>query len=135
MKPILQRLQTSLAGATENVRWSKLWRALRRDQNESGRKRRGTLKSVTKTAALALCVFGLTAIASAFILYWWYTHDLQAPNEALADSGIGASTAFDRTGEQQLYQYTDPLQGVRNPVPLERISPYLVGATVATEDP
>jgi len=118
------------------VRRSEFWRrARRRDLKHSSRKQRRTVKSVVKTIALALAMLGLTAIASAFILYWWYTHDLRSPNEALADSGIGASTAYDRSGEQQLYEYTDPLQGVRHPVPLERISPYLVAATVATEDP
>jgi membrane peptidoglycan carboxypeptidase len=47
---------------------------------------------------------------------------------------VGTSTAVDKAGTQ-LYQYSDPNKGIRNPVALDAISPYLVAATVATEDP
>ena len=42
---------------------------------------------------------------------------------------------FDRNGSTHLYQFSDPLHGVRNPVSLDQMSPYLVAATIATEDP
>jgi membrane peptidoglycan carboxypeptidase len=83
-----------------------------------------------------ICAFFMLAIiASGFLVYGAYTYDLKPPDEELAASGIGSSAVFDRSGTNQLYQFSSPLHGVRNPVPLEQISPYLVGATVATEDP
>src|SRR5439155_25956995 len=53
---------------------------------------------------------------------------------AIAET-MGTSAAFDRSGQNELYEYTDPFGGLRHPVPLDQISPYLVAATVATEDP
>src|SRR5207249_9045609 len=69
------------------------------------------------------------------IVSWPHTRGLKPPNDTSAASGAGSSTAYDRTGNTELYQFTDPLQGVRNPVSLDRMSPFLVAATVATEDP
>jgi len=90
---------------------------------------------VLHDAAYVSAFFMLALVASAFLVYWAYTYDLKPPDEALAESGIGSSAVFDRGGTTQLYQFSSPLHGVRNPVPLEQISPYLVAATVATEDP
>jgi len=77
----------------------------------------------------------LAFVASFFLVYWSYTRGLEPPNEAIAATGAGSSTAYDRSGNTELFQFTDPLQGVRNPVSLDRMSAFLVAATVATEDP
>jgi membrane peptidoglycan carboxypeptidase len=55
------------------------------------------------------------------------------PEEAIASSSIGTSIVYDRNGEF-LYEYIDPLGGLRDPVPLEEISQYMIDATVSTED-
>ncbi len=47
--------------------------------------------------------------------------------------GEGLTTVFDRDGEP-LGTLTNPNSAIANPVPLESISPYLIAATVSTED-
>jgi len=68
-----------------------------------------------------------------FIIYRSYAHDLLPPEDAIANSAIGTSIAYDRNGEF-LYEYIDPLGGLRDPVPLEEMSQYMIDATVSTED-
>lgn len=74
-------------------------------------------------------MFGVVSV----IVYRSYASDLTPPEEAIASVTIGQSIAYDRNG-QYLYQYVDPQGGLRNPVPLDQISPYLIAATIATED-
>ncbi|HEV8573636.1 MAG TPA: transglycosylase domain-containing protein, partial [Dehalococcoidia bacterium] len=93
------------------------------------------VRAVIHDTFYVLAFFSLALVASAFLVYWYYTSGLKPADETIAASGIGTSIAYDRTGTNELYQFTDPLQGVRNPVPLDQISPYLVAATIATEDP
>ena len=66
--------------------------------------------------------------------YWYYAHGMKPPDQAIAEAS-GTSVALDRSEQTELHQYTDPLGGLRHPVPLSEISPYLVAATIATEDP
>jgi membrane peptidoglycan carboxypeptidase len=68
-----------------------------------------------------------------FLIYRGYAHDLLPPEEAIANSVIGTSIAYDRNGEY-LYEYIDPLGGLQDPVPLEEISQYMIDATISTED-
>ena len=67
------------------------------------------------------------------LVYRSYAHDLVPPEEAIASAVIGTSVAYDRNGAR-LYEYLDPLGGLRDPVPLEEISQYMIDATVSTED-
>jgi len=76
----------------------------------------------------------LMALGSAVIVYRTYAHDLKSPEDAIAESSIGTSLAYDRSGQTLLYQYVDPLGGLKEPVPLSEMSPYMIAATVATED-
>jgi len=69
----------------------------------------------------------------AFAVYQHYASDLEPPDEALAHSGSAGSRIYDRNGTQ-LYEFVDPLSGLSNPVPLSEISPWLVQATISTED-
>jgi len=79
-------------------------------------------------------VLGIAGVATGtVIVYRSYANGLKPPEQAIAESTIGTSLAFDRNGEQ-LYEYIDPLGGLQDPVPLSEISPYLIGATIATED-
>jgi membrane peptidoglycan carboxypeptidase len=83
--------------------------------------------------AASLGTIAMFALLFAFS-YWLYAHNLKPPDQAIAEAS-GTSVALDRNEQSELHQYTDPLGGLRRPVPLSEISPYLVGATVATEDP
>ncbi len=77
---------------------------------------------------------GLVAVGVlGFLIYRTYAHDLLPPDEAIANSTKGASIVYDRNGEK-LYTYIDPLGGLRDPVPLEEMSQYMIDATVSTED-
>jgi membrane peptidoglycan carboxypeptidase len=70
---------------------------------------------------------------AAFAVYQHYASDLKPPDEALAESGSAGSRVYDRNGTQ-LYEFVDPLSGLSNPVPLSEISPWLIQATISTED-
>jgi membrane peptidoglycan carboxypeptidase len=74
-----------------------------------------------------------TAGVLGFVIYRTYAHDLLPPEEAIANSAIGTSIAYDRNNEY-LYEYIDPLGGLNDPVPLEEMSQYMIDATVSTED-
>ena len=70
-------------------------------------------------------LFGYVGIAAA----------LPAPEELQARASSFASTQiYDREGNL-LNEIGDPLHGRRTAVPLDQISPYLIDATIATEDP
>jgi len=75
----------------------------------------------------------VTAGVMGFVIYRTYAHDLLPPEEAIANSTIGTSIAYDRNGEY-LYEYVDPLGGLHDPVTLSEISKYMIDATVSTED-
>src|SRR2546428_10365951 len=82
------------------------------------------LKSTLIVSASA--VFACIALLG--IMYLLYAWKLKPPDQAIAET-MGTSAAFDRTGQNELYQYTDPFGGLRHPVPLDQMSPYLVAAT------
>lgn len=74
---------------------------------------------------------GVTALAG-FILYRVYAADMPPVEEVLSQQAGGAKI-YDRNG-RLLYEYVDDLAGLRRPVPLSEVSPYLRDATIATED-
>jgi penicillin-binding protein 1C len=81
-----------------------------------------------------LVVLGL--IAGSFILYQYYT--IAATLPSVDDLRQQASTfettrIFDRNGNL-LYEVLDPSAGRRTYVTIDKISPFLIAATVATED-
>ena len=55
------------------------------------------------------------------------------PAELIDQLSRGGARIYDRNGVL-LYEFVDPLSGLRRPVPFDEISEYLVNATVATED-
>ena len=83
---------------------------------------------------LVLFVGGLLVASAAAIGYSLVAADLPRPTE-LRNRASTFETAriYDRNG-QLLYALADPNAGNRTYVPLDRISPYLVQATIATED-
>ena len=80
--------------------------------------------------ACALVAAGITG----FVVYRSYADDLVPPEQAIAANSFGQSVAYDRTGTVQLYQYVDEYGGLRDPIALTEMSPYLIAATIATED-
>jgi membrane peptidoglycan carboxypeptidase len=77
---------------------------------------------------------GSMALAAASLaVYRGYANDLKPPEDVISENSIGQSIAYDRNG-QKLYEYVDPYGRLRDPVPLTEISPYMVAATVATEE-
>jgi membrane peptidoglycan carboxypeptidase len=81
-------------------------------------------------SVLALFSFG----GIAFAVYRTYARDLKPPEEAIASSTIGTSLVFDRSNQTKLYEFTDEFGGLKDPKPLTEISPWLIAATVSTED-
>jgi membrane peptidoglycan carboxypeptidase len=67
------------------------------------------------------------------LVYVSYTNDLLPPDEVLAKQSSGGAKIYDRDG-RLLYEFVDDLSGLRHPVPLSEVSPYLIDATIATED-
>ena len=84
-------------------------------------------------AAGSLASVLLFTLLSVFA-YWYYAHGMEPPDQAIAEAS-GTSVALDRSEQAELHQYADPLGGLRHPVPLSEMSPYLIAATIATEDP
>ena len=79
-------------------------------------------------------VLGIIAAGvGSFIVYRGYADDLREPQEVINSNSIGSSIIYDRHGNK-LYEYVPEFEGLRDPVPLSEISPYLLAATIATED-
>jgi membrane peptidoglycan carboxypeptidase len=72
-------------------------------------------------------------VIAGFVVYLSYSRDLVAPDEVLAKQSSGGAKIYDRNGHL-LYEFVDDLSGLRQPVPLSEVSPWLVDATIATED-
>ena len=104
------------------------------------RKQRKTKRSTTLLVqsffivALAFAFTFFVSLGLAIAGYTYIAASLPAPEELQTRSFAFASTKiYDRNGGL-LYEVFDPQGGRRTLVPLERISPYLRQATIATED-
>ncbi|MFO7661147.1 MAG: PBP1A family penicillin-binding protein [Chloroflexota bacterium] len=83
---------------------------------------------------LAVVVLGFLFASLAAIGYSLVARDLPRPSELRARaSTFETARIYDRNG-QLLYALADPNAGNRTYVPLDRISPLLIEATIATED-
>ena len=86
------------------------------------------------TASVAFVVLFFTTFGASLIAYANIALSLPAPDELGDRSADFVSTKiYDREGGL-LYELFDPQWGRRTKVPLNRISPYLIQATIATED-
>lgn len=115
----------------------KIYRARRKRDRLVRAQRSRTFRS-RLTAVATLMMFGavlsvVAVVALSFAVYQSYANDLQSPQDAINADFIGPSIAYDRNG-QKLGDYIDEQDGLRDPIPLEEISPYVIAATVATED-
>ena len=105
------------------------------------RERRGAGARPFLIAAVGLLTFGSVMAAAAFGalfgMYNSYAHDYVPIEEKLLQRSVGLTTMYDRGGPDngvELGSLTNPDAQLLQPVPLEEISPYLVNATVSTED-
>jgi 1A family penicillin-binding protein len=92
------------------------------------------LANVIFFAAIAVVLVFILAVASSLIGYASIAAQLPAPEELRnRQTAFVSSKIYDRAGNL-LYEVTDPQGGKRTYVTYDSISPYLINATVATED-
>jgi membrane peptidoglycan carboxypeptidase len=75
----------------------------------------------------------VATVIAGFVIYLSYSRGLLSPDEVLATQSSGGAKIYDRNG-QLLYEFVDDLSGLRDPVPLSEVSPWLIEATISTED-
>ncbi|MFN8615588.1 MAG: transglycosylase domain-containing protein [Dehalococcoidia bacterium] len=94
-------------------------------------------------ALVGLLAFGsvcaAAGIGALFTVYNSYAHDYVPIEEKLQQRNVGLTAIYDRNGPDGanavlLGQLTNPDAQLLEPVPLDQISPYLVAATISTED-
>jgi membrane peptidoglycan carboxypeptidase len=83
-------------------------------------------------AGVGIVMFAMAGIAG-YGVYRSYANDLQPPDEVIASQPSGGAKIYDRNGKL-LYEFVDDKSGLRAPVKLEEISPWMIAATVSTED-
>ncbi len=108
-------------------------------RHESRRRRawQGLLRAavITTVGIFALAAIAAT-VAASYGIYQYYkiAQTLPNPDDLSSRAAQFESTyIYDSTGAQ-LYEIDDPNKGRRTRVPIEKISPFLVAATIATED-
>jgi len=88
-------------------------------------------------AIVALIGLGILGVAGTGIagygVYRSYAADLKSPDQVIAENPSGGAQILDRNGKL-LYQYVDDRSGLRSPVKLEDVSPWMIAATISTED-
>jgi len=91
------------------------------------------LRGILMMLSLAIIIgFGILS----FLIYQYFrvSSTLPSVDELLArTSQFETTTIYDRNGNQ-LYEIMDPNAGKRTYIPIEEMSPYLLAATLATED-
>lgn len=103
------------------------------------RRRRRNGKGMPRWLMAFVLLGGLLAVGAGVLagisygVYQSYADDLVPPDEAIAKLPRGGARILDRDGEL-LYEFLDDASGLRDPVPVEETSLWLVLATVATED-
>lgn len=85
-------------------------------------------------ALAGLFIIGLAVAGGAgYGVYRSYASGIESPDVMIAKQPSGGAQIFDRNGNL-LYEYVDDRSGLRSPVKLEDISPYMIAATISTED-
>ena len=105
---------------------------LRNGNNGNGRGMPRWLQLCLAGAGLAVVLVAGAGIAGLGV-YQSYANDLRNPEDVIAEQPSGGAQIYDRNGKL-LYEYVDDKSGLRSPVELEDISPWMIAATVSTED-
>ncbi len=88
-------------------------------------------------AIIGLAGLGVVALSigagTTYGVYRYYANDVKSPADIIASQPSGGAQIYDRNGVL-LYEYIDDRAGLRTPVKLADISPYLIAATISTED-
>ncbi len=97
---------------------------------------RGMVNGVRVLMVLLAIGGGLAAsgIGFTFFTYASVIADVVPPEQLLARYSRGGARVYDRHGAL-MYEFVDELSGLRRPVKLTDISPWLTKATIAVEDP
>jgi|SRR5579875_10252 len=111
-------------------------RMRRRRQETEQQRRRGFPK--WPFVVLAILLFGAIGAGAAVAAYSYeqyqsYIRDIKNPAEILKRDQ-GPAIIYDRNGNF-LFEYEDKDTGLREPTPLDAISPWVIKATISTEDP
>lgn len=85
------------------------------------------------TVVTAVVLAFVVLVGGAMGVYAFVAKDLTPPDNLATREIARSAKIYDRHGEQ-LYEVFDPQFGRRTTVPLKEVSPYLVQATIATED-
>jgi membrane peptidoglycan carboxypeptidase len=88
------------------------------------------LPALVLGVAAFVSILGLASVST----YAAFATQIEPPEEIEAALPRGGARIYDRNGTL-LYEFVDPERGMRRPVPLEQVSPWLIEATLATEDP
>jgi membrane peptidoglycan carboxypeptidase len=86
-----------------------------------------------KCAGVAVAVAAILFVITSAWAYQHYGDKFVPPDRMAVNTPAGGAKIYDRNGTL-LYQYVDDRDGLRKPVPLDQISPWLIAATIATED-
>jgi membrane peptidoglycan carboxypeptidase len=121
----------------KRARHTNIQRRRRRRAGKAGGGRSLLIATPFVLVALALAGIGVAA-GAAFGVYQSFADDLVEP-ETIVDTqrALGTSKVFDAGGPEDgtlLFEFADPLSGLRNPVRMEDVSTHLINATVSTED-
>lgn len=107
---------------------------LHQPPNEEGRDWGFLLLKIGFATAASLVLLFFITVAVSVVGYVALAEQLPSPTELRErQTAFVSSKIYDREGNL-LYEVMDPQGGRRTYVPLEEISPYLVNATIATED-
>ena len=108
---------------------------------QDGRRQRSIAAGIARVFfafALLSFVLSFTAIIAGATAYLLIAREIPDPGQlSAAQSAFASTQIFDRQGNLvvELTDPTDPTAGRRTRVPLSQISPYVIQATLATEDP
>lgn len=116
--------------ASNDTRRYLAYRRRRRNGNGKGAPR--WLLALGVLAVTFIIAAGVTAIVG-YNVYQSYADELVPPDEEIAKLPRGGARILDRDG-RFLYEFLDEVSGLRDPVPPEEISLWLILATIATED-
>ncbi|MFB0900433.1 MAG: transglycosylase domain-containing protein [Dehalococcoidia bacterium] len=108
-------------------------------KNKGSKNKKKFKKPMLIVGGISAIIFIIGIAFSVIISFWLQSEILLIKNnvipaeELFAKMPRGGAKIYDRNGIL-LYQFVDEFEGLRSPVKLEKISPFLTQATIATED-